>query len=89
VSLEAFGDLVGERLDAWRRRWEAAGFAPVRAAWLGRAAGLGGPIRVNLERESFEARFAAIDESGALVAELAGGARRVVVAGEVVLGSGA
>jgi BirA family biotin operon repressor/biotin-[acetyl-CoA-carboxylase] ligase len=89
VSLEAFEDRVVEHLDAWRRRWEAAGFAPVRAAWLGRAAGLGGPIRVNLERESFEARFAAIDESGALVAELAGGARRLVVAGEVVLGSGA
>ncbi|MGH6718795.1 MAG: biotin--[acetyl-CoA-carboxylase] ligase [Alphaproteobacteria bacterium] len=89
VALGAFEDRVVERLGAWRRRWAAEGFAPVRAAWLARAVGLGGPIRVNLERESFDARFAAIDDSGALVAELAGGGRRLVAAGEVVLGAGA
>ena len=88
VAPDALAERLIERLFAWRRAWEREGFAPVRAAWLARAAGLGAMVRVNLEGDSFEARFAALDDSGALVAELPGGARRLVAAGDVhVLGA--
>ena len=45
------------------------GFAPVRAAWLARAAGVGEDIRVRLERATLFGRFLDLDEDGALLLE--------------------
>jgi BirA family biotin operon repressor/biotin-[acetyl-CoA-carboxylase] ligase len=88
VIPDALAERLIDALFAWRRVWEHDGFEPVRAAWLARAVGVGAMVRVNLEHDSFEARFAALDDSGALVAELPGGVRRLVAAGEVhVLGA--
>ena len=58
-------------------RWHAAGFAPLRAAWLSRAQGLGGAIRVRLQAGELLGRFAGLDEEGALLLEDAGGRRRI------------
>jgi BirA family biotin operon repressor/biotin-[acetyl-CoA-carboxylase] ligase len=80
--LEAF---VG-RFDTWARRWRADGFAPVRAAWLARAFGVGEAIRVRLERSTLLGRFIDLDEDGALLLDAAtdqGGGRRRIAAGEV------
>lgn len=85
ITPEALAVGLIDALFAWRSVWQCDGFAPIRAAWLARAIGVGAIIRVNLERDSFEARFAALDDSGALVAELPGGARRLVAAGDVHL----
>jgi BirA family biotin operon repressor/biotin-[acetyl-CoA-carboxylase] ligase len=68
--------------EIWERRWGAAGFAAVRAAWLPRASGLGEPIRVRLERSTLLGRFLDLDADGALVLEEAQGSRRIA-AGEV------
>ncbi len=70
----------------WVNRWLGDGFAPVREAWLKQAKGEGEEITVNLPDESFTGRFADIDEGGALIVELADGARRTVTAGDVLLG---
>ncbi len=68
--------------DIWARRWREAGFAPVRAAWLARASGLGERVRVRLERSTLFGRFLDLDADGALVLEGEEGRRRIA-AGEV------
>ncbi len=81
-ALEAFS----RHFLSWVNRWLDDGFAPVRAAWLRSAKGLGEEVTVNLQDESFSGRFADIDANGALVVELADGSQRSVSAGEVFFG---
>lgn len=71
------------RLDDWIGRWRNEGFAPVREAWLERAAGVGAEIRVRLERETVTGVFSGLDEDGALLLRLADGERKRVLAGDV------
>jgi len=66
----------------WLASWREGGFAPIREAWLSRAAGLGGPIQVRLERDTFQGRFVDLDNDGALLLDMPSGFRRVA-AGEV------
>lgn len=70
------------RFGRWERRWQRAGFAPVRKAWLARAAGLGEQIRVRLERASLLGRFVDLDHDGTLLLDAADGRHRIA-AGEV------
>jgi len=65
------------------RQWLRDGFAPLREAWLARAAGLGGSIEVKLGSETLSGRFDDLDASGALALVLAGGGRRLIAAGEI------
>jgi BirA family biotin operon repressor/biotin-[acetyl-CoA-carboxylase] ligase len=70
---------------AWVRRydtWAREGFAPIRAAWLERARGLGEPLVARLGTREVSGVFRDLDENGALVLETASG-RRVISAGEV------
>ena len=92
TSLRALGapaldvqDLLLEIVDALRRetdRWLRDGFAPIRAAWLARAYGLGGTVGVRLPRERLEGRFIDLDRDGVLLLETAQGPRRIA-AGEI------
>lgn len=75
-------DGFAHHFDLWRRRWLAEGFAPVRRAWLARAGGLGGTVRVRLESAILSGRFLDLDEEGALLLEGEEGRRRIA-AGEV------
>jgi BirA family biotin operon repressor/biotin-[acetyl-CoA-carboxylase] ligase len=71
---------------AWERRfaeWRDVGFVPIRDAWLKRAHGIGGQLRVQLPDETFEARFDGLDDTGALIARLPSGQSRLVSAGDV------
>jgi BirA family transcriptional regulator, biotin operon repressor / biotin---[acetyl-CoA-carboxylase] ligase len=68
--------------DVWARRWREEGFAPLRAAWLAAASGLGESVRVRLERQTLLGRFQGLDDDGALLLEAAEGRRRIA-AGEV------
>lgn len=65
------------------RLWREQGFAPVRAAWLERAAGLGEPIRVRLETTELTGTFSGIEADGALMLTLPDGTSRRVTAGDV------
>jgi BirA family biotin operon repressor/biotin-[acetyl-CoA-carboxylase] ligase len=65
------------RFDRWERRWQRAGFAPVRTAWLERAVGVGDEILVRLEHATLRGRFVDLDRDGALVLEAAEGLRRI------------
>jgi BirA family transcriptional regulator, biotin operon repressor / biotin---[acetyl-CoA-carboxylase] ligase len=87
---EGFGDIAAAPLlqafvghfAAWEARWRNGGFAPVRAAWLARADGIGNDIRVRLDRATLTGRFLDLDADGALLLDAAGGRRRIA-AGDV------
>jgi BirA family biotin operon repressor/biotin-[acetyl-CoA-carboxylase] ligase len=66
----------------WYERWRAGGLAPLREAWLGRAAGLGETLRVRTARETLHGRFEGLDAGGALVLRTEAGERRIA-AGDV------
>jgi BirA family transcriptional regulator, biotin operon repressor / biotin---[acetyl-CoA-carboxylase] ligase len=69
----------------WMEIWDGgAGFPAIRAAWLERAAGVGGDVWVDGER----ARFDGIAFDGALLVTLGNGTQKSVHAGEVRLRSG-
>jgi BirA family transcriptional regulator, biotin operon repressor / biotin---[acetyl-CoA-carboxylase] ligase len=63
-------------------RFEAEGFAPIRAEWLSRAARLGETVVARLPRETVTGVFAEIDAEGALVLDAPSG-RRAIAAAEV------
>jgi len=69
----------------WLDIWNEAGFAPLRQAWLERAASLDGPVRVRLPNEEFSGTFRDLDGSGSLIVELSDGTLRSITAGEVFL----
>jgi BirA family biotin operon repressor/biotin-[acetyl-CoA-carboxylase] ligase len=67
----------------WRDQWAAHGFAPIRAAWLARAAGVGSRIVARLGNESPEGLFSGLADDGALLMQLDDGTTRAIHAGEV------
>lgn len=64
----------------WEARLRTGGFAPVRAAWLAEAAGLGQRIRARFGRETREGVFETLDGTGALVLATARGRERIAAA---------
>jgi BirA family biotin operon repressor/biotin-[acetyl-CoA-carboxylase] ligase len=76
-------DSLAPAFARWRALWEQAGFAPIRSAWLERAAGVGGRIVARLGSESPEGVFAGLADDGALQMRLDDGSLRTVHAGEV------
>lgn len=68
------------RLAQWRR---GAGFALIRAAWLARAAGIGGDMRVRLPQRELFGRCEGLDQGGRLLLRLADGGLETVAAGDV------
>ncbi|HEY8578884.1 MAG TPA: biotin--[acetyl-CoA-carboxylase] ligase [Beijerinckiaceae bacterium] len=75
--LPALSDAMARRLDLWRG---GAGFADIRRAWLGRAGGLGAPLRVQTGRDRFEGVFETIDDDGRLILATPAGRRSVEAA---------
>ena len=59
--------LLAGNFAGWYETWEKSGFAPVRDAWLARAAGLGGRIRARLPGRELSGVFEGIDDQGALL----------------------
>lgn len=77
--LPALSDAMARRLDLWR---EGAGFDDIRRVWLGRAAGLGRPMRAESVGARLEGVFDTIDEHGRLILSTSNG-RRTVEAADV------
>jgi BirA family biotin operon repressor/biotin-[acetyl-CoA-carboxylase] ligase len=78
--------LLGEFLqsfDDWLACWKGQGFAPLRTAWLARAAGLDKPVTVRLEGQELAGVMRGLDESGALLLDAGDGTRHLVSAGDV------
>lgn len=83
-SVERALEALAGRFDHWYRQWRAAGFAPLRQAWLARAHALGETLKIKRNGDEREGRFVGLDPSGALVLELAGSRRETISYGEVV-----
>jgi BirA family transcriptional regulator, biotin operon repressor / biotin---[acetyl-CoA-carboxylase] ligase len=67
----------------WYDIWRSQGFAPIRDAWLARAAGLGTRIRARLTNGETMGVFEGIDANGALLLREAQDRVRTIAAGEV------
>jgi BirA family biotin operon repressor/biotin-[acetyl-CoA-carboxylase] ligase len=65
--------------------WERASFAALLPAWRRRAAGLGGPIEVRLERETLTGTFRDLEPDGTLRLTLSDGTEQRIAAGDVYL----
>jgi BirA family transcriptional regulator, biotin operon repressor / biotin---[acetyl-CoA-carboxylase] ligase len=73
-------------MDRWLRVWDCgAGFAQVRAAWLGCAGAAGESITVDTGRERVAGTFLGLDDGGALMIRDAQGQSRKLTFGDVTL----
>lgn len=81
-----YGALLDHAMMEWWHKYRKEGFAPVRSAWLNRAAGLGGSIRVQQGDHWLNGEFCGIREDGAL--QLKQGQKILALtAGDIFLGS--
>jgi len=82
IAPEALLDGLAAAFDGWEGRFRAQGFAPVRRAWLARAARLGETVTARTARETLTGIFETVDETGALVLSTQAG-RRAIPAADV------
>lgn len=67
IPPEVFLSELAPAVAEWSGRLRAEGFAPVRAAWLARARGLGQPVVARLPGRVVTGTFETIDATGAIV----------------------
>lgn len=82
VTPEAFLTLLARAWAHWDQQFQREGFAPIREAWLARAARLGERITARTGSTETIGVFETVDEAGALVLTTAAG-RAVIPAAEV------
>ena len=71
---------LAHAFDAWERQFRAHGFAPLRAAWLDRAARRGEVITARTAKDSWTGRFDGIDDQGNLLLTTPEGVRTIPAA---------
>lgn len=82
LSPEAFLDLLAPAYARLEAQFVAHGFAPIRRAWLDRAAKLGTVITARTTRDTHQGTYETVDAAGNLVLLTAQG-RREIAAAEV------
>jgi len=82
VTPEDFLDLIAPAYAHWEHSFTTYGFAPVREAWLNRAARLGETIVARTGNAEHEGVFETVDEQGNLVLSTAKG-RQVIPAADI------
>ncbi len=78
---------LANHMNAWLSVWRTAGFAPVREAWLKRAAGAGEFVRASTPQKTIEGVFQEIDQDGALLLRDSTGTCHRITAADVCYGS--
>lgn len=73
-------DLLADAFDRHARRYEAEGFAPIREAWLARAARLGQKVTARLPTGSITGLFVDVDDEGEIILDTADGMQRIAAA---------
>ena len=86
-SPDAALEQLSAAFERWLGLWLAEGFEPVRAAWLARAVGIGGPCEARLDAERVRGTAQGLDADGALLLRLATGETRRITAGDVFFGA--
>lgn len=82
IAPEDFLDLLAPAYAQWEDRLATLGFAPLRNAWLERAARRGETITARTGTETVQGRFETLDDDGALVLQTDRG-RRAITAADV------
>ncbi|RWR53819.1 biotin--[acetyl-CoA-carboxylase] ligase [Sinirhodobacter huangdaonensis] len=82
IAPEEFLTHLALAFDRLARQFTTQGFAPIRAAWLARAARLGERLVARTGSETHEGIFETIDETGAMILRTAGG-RMAISAAEI------
>lgn len=82
IAPEEFLDLLAVAFARWQAQLDTFGFAPIRNAWLARAARLGEPIIARTGGNEHHGIFEGIDDSGALILKTPS-ARQVIPAADV------
>mgnify|MGYP005846112289 FL=1 len=82
IAPEPFLDLLAPAYARFEAQFVTYGFAPIRAAWLARAAKLGETIVARTSRDTHEGRFETVDAAGNLVLTTARG-RQAIAAADV------
>ena len=80
VSPEEFLAILAPAFAKWEHHLVTFGFAPIRQAWLDRAARLGQPITARLVHETLTGTFEGIDAKGALQLRTANSLRAIPAA---------
>ncbi len=80
VDPETFLDALAPAFARYEQQLTTQGFAPIRAAWLARAARLGEVIVARMAREEITGTFETVDASGNLVLATATGRRSIAAA---------
>lgn len=80
VTPDAFLAHLAPAFAQWDAQLVTYGFAPVRAAWLDRAARLGETITARLPKGDVTGRFETVDENGYLVLNTAKGLQKIAAA---------
>ncbi|WP_299280425.1 biotin--[acetyl-CoA-carboxylase] ligase [uncultured Tateyamaria sp.] len=77
IAPEAFLNLLAQSYARYEAQFTTYGFAPIRTAWLARAARLGQAITARTTRETHQGTFADVDADGQLVLETPKGRVRI------------
>ncbi|MDX5381752.1 MAG: biotin--[acetyl-CoA-carboxylase] ligase, partial [Rhodobacterales bacterium] len=80
VTPAEFLDALAPAFARHEAQFATYGFAPIRTAWMDRAARLGEVITARLPGEEIVGRFDAVDEQGQLVLSTPQGPRRIAAA---------
>lgn len=83
-SLVSVVEALLDRLEYWVARHATDGFSPVLERWRERTSTLGAPVRAQVDGRVIEGIAEDLDDTGALLVRVDGGAIERIVAGEVV-----
>ena len=84
IKPETFLDALAVAYAEWETRLQTYGFAPIREAWLARAANIGKPVTARLSDQVIEGIFKTVDETGALILQAAD-RQHVITAADISL----
>ncbi|WP_069299732.1 biotin--[acetyl-CoA-carboxylase] ligase [Neptunicoccus sediminis] len=84
IAPESFLGALAVAYADWETRLQTYGFAPIREAWLARAANIGKPVTARLADRSIEGIFETVDETGALILQ-APDRQHVITAADISL----
>lgn len=82
IAPEAFLDLLAPAYARHEHQLSTYGFAPIREAWLARAARLGEEVTARMSRGSLTGTFETVDPDGNIVLQTDGG-REVIAAADI------
>ncbi len=82
IAPEEFLTILAAAFARWEAQFLAFGFAPIRTAWLARAAKLGQPVTARTITETITGTFDTLGDDGSLILVTPGG-RRAIPAADV------